>query len=484
MRRAPATPEHLDVIVVGAGLSGVGAAVHLQRRLPAKRYALLEARGAIGGTWDLFRYPGVRSDSDMYTLGYAFKPWTGAKAIADGASIRAYIEETARENGIEAHIRFHHRLVTARWSTAQARWTLEIAHGDETRTLTCNFLLMCSGYYSYDEAYRPTFPGEADFPGRIVHPQFWPEALDTTSKRIVVIGSGATAVTLVPELARAAAHVTMLQRSPSYVVSRPSVDRFADWARRHLPRRAAYRLARAKNILLGQLFFRLARSRPDATSRRLIAMVRRELGEAFDAAHFTPRYKPWDQRLCLVPDADLFAALRSGRASVVSGTIDRFTRDGIALTSGQTIPADLVVTATGLQMELAGGTKLFVDGTPLDVSKTLAYKGLMLSGVPNFGLTFGYTNASWTLKADLTSNYFWRLIALMDRRGVRIATPRAPAGTNEAPFLDFTSGYVQRALDSLPKQGRAHPWRLRQNYLADLLMLRFGRIAEPNIEFR
>jgi monooxygenase len=480
----PAHPDHLDVVIVGAGLSGIGAAVHLQRRLPGKSYAILEARGAIGGTWDLFRYPGVRSDSDMYTLGYAFKPWTDAKAIADGPAIRAYIAETARENDIERHIRFDQRLVAAHWSTPDARWTLEIAHGDETVTQTCNFLLLCSGYYSYERAYRPEWPGEADFAGTIVHPQFWPTDLATAGKRIVVIGSGATAVTLVPELARTAAHVTMLQRSPSYVVSRPSVDRFANWARRCLPAGTAYRLTRAKNILLGQLFYRLARRRPAATARRLIAMVHGEIGEVFDPVHFTPRYKPWDQRLCLVPDADLFAALRSRRASIVTGTIDHFTRGGLVLASGETLPADLVVTATGLRMEIGGGAKLFVDGAPVDVSKTLAYKGLMLSGVPNLGLTFGYTNASWTLKADLTSDYFCRLLARMDRRGARIATPRAPAGTEQAPFLDFTSGYVQRALAILPGQGTTHPWRLRQNYLADLAMLRFGRIEEPNLELR
>jgi monooxygenase len=480
----PAPPEHLDVVIIGAGLSGIGAAVHLQRRLPRKSYAILEARGAIGGTWDLFRYPGIRSDSDMYTLGYGFKPWTDAKAIADGPSIRAYIEDTARENDIERHIRFDQRLIAARWSTAEARWTLEIAHGDETIVQTCNFLLMCSGYYSYDRAYRPEWPGEADFAGPIVHPQFWPTDLDTAGKRIVVIGSGATAMTLVPELARTAAHVTMLQRSPSYIVSRPSVDRLAGWLRRHLSPRAAYRLTRAKNILLGQLFYRLARSRPGATARRLIDMVRTELGDAFDPVHFTPRYKPWDQRLCLVPDADLFAALRSRRATIVTGTIERFTQGGIALSSGETIPADLIVTATGLHMEIAGGAKLFVDGVPVDVSNKLAYKGLMLSGVPNLGLTFGYTNASWTLKADLTSDYFCRLLGVMDRSGARIATPRAPAGTEQAPFLDFTSGYVQRALDKLPKQGTAHPWRLRQNYLADLAMLRLGRVEEPNLELR
>jgi monooxygenase len=480
----PNSPELVDVVIVGAGLSGIGAAVHLRRKLPGKRFAIIEAREAIGGTWDLFRYPGVRSDSDMSTLGYSFKPWTDARAIADGPAIRDYIEEAAREHGIVPSIRFGQRLVAARWSSEEGRWTLEIDRGGQRIELGCSFLMLCSGYYRYDRGHRPTWPGEEQFAGSIVHPQFGPADLDVSGKRVIVIGSGATAVTLVPALATTAAHVTMLQRSPSYIVSRPSVDRIAARAQRWLPKAFAHRFVRAKNIIAGQLFFRLARARPQWIARKLIGLVKRELADRFVPADFTPRYRPWDQRLCLVPDGDLFAALRAGTASVTTGEVNRFGDHCIILADGRRMDADVVVTATGLELQIGGGARFFVDGAAIDPARCLSYKGVMLSGVPNLGLTFGYTNASWTLKADLTSQWICRLIATMDRRGATIATPRVVGDAGDAPLLDFSSGYVARAASTLPRQGTRHPWRLRQNYLRDLLMLRLGPVADRELLLR
>ena len=472
--------EHVDVVVVGAGLSGIGAGYYLQTRCPDRSYAILESRDAIGGTWDLFRYPGIRSDSDMHTLGYAFKPWTGAKAIADGPSIRDYVRETAREHGIDRRIRFGHRVVSASWSTSDACWTLTAETAEGVRVLTCSFLHMCSGYYRYDRGYSPAFPDADVFAGRIVHPQLWPDDLDHAGRNVVVIGSGATAVTLVPELAKKAAHVVMLQRSPSYVVSRPARDRIADGLRRFLPAHAAYRATRWKNVLLGMFFYRLTRKRPARTKERLIGMVREHLGADYDVAtHFTPRYNPWDQRLCLVPDADLFDAIREGRASVVTDTIERFTPAGIRLTSGGELPADVIVTATGLDLSLMGGAALSVDGEPVDLGQSLQYKGMMFSDVPNLAFTFGYTNASWTLKADLVAQYVCRLLNEMRRRGTAIATPRIGEAAVEAePFVDFSSGYIQRALAQLPKQGNRRPWRLNQNYALDVMALRFGSVSD------
>jgi cation diffusion facilitator CzcD-associated flavoprotein CzcO len=481
--------EHVDVIVVGAGLSGIGAAWHLQQRCPDRSYAILEARHAIGGTWDLFRYPGIRSDSDMHTLGYAFRPWTDAKAIADGPSIRAYVEATARENGIDRHIRFGHKVVAADWSSADARWTVEVERlgeggGGERALITCNFLYMCAGYYDYAGGHAPDFPGSADFGGRIVHPQAWPEDLDYSGKNVVVIGSGATAVTLVPEMARDAARVTMLQRSPTYVVTRPAQDRVANWLRSKLPSKAAYGVTRWKNVLFGMFFYNMARKRPGKVKERLVGMVREHLGPDYDVAtHFTPSYNPWDQRLCLVPDADLFAAIKSGRADVVTDTIDTFTADGVRLASGRELKADVIVTATGLRLQMMGGTALRVDGAPVDVGERLQYKGMMLSDVPNMAFTFGYTNASWTLKADLVAAYVCRLLNTMRKRGLRQATPRVGDGAvAPEPFANFTSGYIQRASEILPKQGDRRPWRLNQNYALDLMALRFGSI-DDSMEF-
>ncbi|MBV8686561.1 MAG: NAD(P)/FAD-dependent oxidoreductase [Alphaproteobacteria bacterium] len=473
-----------DVLIVGAGLSGVGMACHLAMRCPGKRYAILEARDAIGGTWDLFRYPGIRSDSDMYTLGYVFRPWREAKAIADGPTIRAYIEETARDHGVTEHIRFGHKVIRASWSSAEGRWTVEAEHEGEARRFTCRFLVMGSGYYDYGGGYRPEFPGEEAFAGRLVHPQSWPSDLDHAGKRVVVIGSGATAVTLVPEMAKTAARVTMLQRSPSYVVSRPAVDRVAEALKRVLPATLAYRLARLKNVALQMAFYRLARGRPAKVKAKMIDMVRAELGPDYDVeTHFTPRYAPWDQRVCLVPDGDLFAAIREGKAEVETGEIDRFTPGGIRLRSGREIPADIVVTATGLRISLMGGAALFVDGVRQDLAERLAYKAIMFSGVPNMAFIFGYTNASWTLKADLAADYVCRLINHMDEKGHVSATPVAGPEVAPIPFLDFTSGYVRRALPLLPRQGDRKPWRLYQNYALDALTLKLGAIEDGALRF-
>jgi len=476
--------EQFDVIIVGAGLSGIGAAHHLQKNCPDRSFAILEARGAIGGTWDLFRYPGIRSDSDMHTLGYDFRPWTKAKAIADGASIREYIEDTARESGVDRHIRFDHRVKSAAWSTEDAAWTLEIERGGERRQLRCNFLYMCSGYYDYAKGHSPAFAGTERFGGRIVHPQFWPNDLDYSGKKVVVIGSGATAVTLVPEMAKQAAHVTMLQRSPTYVVSRPAEDRLANRIRALLPAKAAYGVTRWKNVLFGMLFFNLARKRPERTKQRLLGMVREHLGADYDVAtHFTPRYNPWDQRLCLVPDADLFDTIKRGGASVVTDKIETFTEQGIKLSSGREIEADVVVTATGLELALMGGATFSIDGAPVRLADSLQYKGMMFSDVPNLAFTFGYTNASWTLKADLVARYVCRVLNAMRRKGVRQATPRIGSDPiAPQPFADFSSGYIQRALEHLPQQGDRRPWRLNQNYALDVMALRFGSVTD-SMEF-
>ena len=477
--------EHFDVVIVGAGLSGIGAAWHLQKNCPGRSYVILEGRGAIGGTWDLFRYPGIRSDSDMYTLGYSFKPWMQPKAIADGPSILNYVKDTARDNDIDRHIRFDHQVTRASWSSEDAAWTIEAEHGGEPRRFTCNFLFMCSGYYDYAGGYTPDFPGSGRFAGPIVHPQKWPEDLDYAGKRVVVIGSGATAVTLVPEMAKTAAHVTMLQRSPTYVVSRPAADAVADTLRKYLPAKLAYALVRWKNVLFGMFFFKLARSRPAKVKERIVAMVRDQLGPDYDVAtHFTPRYNPWDQRVCLVPDADLFEAIKGGRASVVTDHIDSFTEAGIRLASGAEIEADIVVTATGLNLHLLGGMEVTVDGERRDLSKSLSYKGMMYSEVPNLASSFGYTNASWTLKCDLTCEYVCRLLNHMARTGNPIATPRqGTAPIEEVPALDFSSGYVQRGIDRFPKQGTVKPWKLNQNYALDLVALRFGKIDDGTMEF-
>jgi cation diffusion facilitator CzcD-associated flavoprotein CzcO len=474
-------PQHVDVLIVGAGLSGIGAAAHVQRGCPGKSFLILEARDAIGGTWDLFRYPGIRSDSDMYTLGYAFKPWTSRQAIADGPAIRDYIRETAAERGIEPQIRFGHRVMAADWSSAEALWRVEAETAGGRRVVTCRFLVMAAGYYDYDEAHRPQWPAEEQFQGPIIHPQFWPEHLDVRDKRVAVIGSGATAVTLAPELARDAAHVTMVQRTPSYIVSRPSVDNIAERLKRRLPAPAAYALTRWKNVLLTAFFYRLARRRPDRVAGKLIELARADIGAGFAATDFTPPYKPWDQRLCLVPDGDLFTAIRDGRVSMATGAIERFTERGLRLASGREIEADIIVAATGLKVVTVGKARLSLDGKPVKVAEAMVYKGMMLSDVPNLMFIFGYTNASWTLKADLACAYLVRLLKRMDRSATPIAVARRDPEVAEVAFLDFTSGYVKRALAVLPRQGARRPWRLYQNYLLDLLTLRFGRIEDGTL---
>ncbi len=485
------TAEYFDVLIVGAGLSGIGAAHHLTRRCPGKTYAILEARDAIGGTWDLFRYPGIRSDSDMYTLGYSFKPWREAKAIADGPSILNYVRETATEAGVNEHIRFRHKVRRAEWSSETASWTVEAERLDpgkdtgETVKITCGFLYMCAGYYAYDAGYTPDFEGTERFQGKIVHPQHWPEDLDYAGKRVVVIGSGATAVTIVPEMAKTAAQVTMLQRSPTYVVSRPAEDGLANWMRKRLPAMTAYGITRWKNVLITMLFFNLSRKKPAKTKERLINLVRDQLPKDYDVeTHFTPRYNPWDQRLCLVPDADLFAAIGNGSAEVVTDHIETFTEDGLKLKSGKTLPADIVVTATGLRMQLMSGMEVVVDGRSVDLAKGFSYKGMMFSDVPNLASAFGYTNASWTLKADLTSEYVCRLLTHMDRAGADWCMPHLDAPDMEAvPWLDFSSGYVQRAMDKFPKQGTKTPWKVHQNYALDLAALRLGKLEDGVMRF-
>jgi monooxygenase len=478
--------EHFDVVIVGAGLSGIGAACHLQRKCPQKSFVLLEGREATGGTWDLFRYPGIRSDSDMYTLGYGWKPWLGEKAIADGASILSYVRETARENGIDAKIRFRHKVIGASWSSERALWTVEAERGPERERVcfTCRFLYGAPGYYAYDAGYTPEFPGSDQFAGRIVHPQHWPEDLDYTGKRVVVIGSGATAMTLVPELAKQAAEVVMLQRSPTYVVSAPSRDPAAAFLREVFAEKVAYALTRWKNVLLGLLFFYLTRLLPGLSKRALVGLARRDLGPGYDVErHFTPRYDVWDQRVCLVPDGDLFEAIRAGKVTVVTDHIERFTADGIRLRSGQDLPADLIITATGLQMLPLGGLQLTVDGRRVDVSRTMNYKGCMFSDLPNLAYAFGYTNASWTLKADLTAEYVCKLLNHMDAVGAVRCVPRRPdRSVQERPWLDFSSGYVQRSLALFPKQGSKRPFRLYQNYALDLFTLRHGLIDDGTLE--
>ena len=476
---------HLDVIIVGGGLSGIGAACRLAQRCPTKRFAILEGRDTIGGTWDLFRYPGIRSDSAMQALGYKFRPWRHQHAIAPGAEILDYIRETAAHHRIDQHVRLGHRVRAASFSTEQARWTLDVEAGGRSLRLTCNMLLLCSGYYSYTEGHAPEFSGAETFGGQLVHPQFWPESLDCAGKRVVVIGSGATAVTLVPALAKTAGHVVMLQRSPSYIFSRPSRDRVDEFLRRVLPHNLAGRLIRARIIAQEIYYYKLARARPADFKRRLIEMVSKELGPDFDVAkHFTPTYDPWDQRICLVPDSDLFEAIRDGRASVETDRIERLTETGIRLVSGGEIEADIIVSATGLKMVAMGGIAVTVDGKAVDFGQRVAYKGMMIGDVPNFVFFVGYSMASWTLKVDLVASFACRLINFMRRRRYDVVVPRSDASVEQKPFLTLTSGYVQRAAPILPKYGDRAPWRLYQNYLLDVPLIRFGRLNDGTLRFR
>jgi cation diffusion facilitator CzcD-associated flavoprotein CzcO len=479
--------EHVDVLIVGAGISGIGAAYHLGERCPGKSYAILEAREDLGGTWDLFRYPGIRSDSDMHTLGYRFKPWTDEKVIADGDLILDYVRETARENGIERKIRFGHRVVRAEWSSVEARWTVEVERtgSGETLQLTCGYFWTCTGYYNYDEGYTPEFEGRERFAGTVVHPQHWPEDLDYAGKRVVVIGSGATAVTLVPAMAKEAEHVTMLQRSPTYVVAMPGEDPIAGVLRRVLPLKAAYAVIRWKNVLIQMATYKLSKSRPTFVKKLIRRSNERLLPAGYDIdKHFKPRYNPWDQRMCLVPNGDLFKSIRAGESEIVTDRIETFTEDGLELESGSELKADVIITATGLNVLFLGGMEIAVDGEEVDFSKLMAYKGMMLNGIPNFVFTLGYTNASWTLKADLTSEYVCRLLNHMDAHGYRSCAPEVTdPSVVEEPILDFNSGYVLRALDKLPKQGSKEPWKLRQNYVIDTRSIRHSPIDDGAMQF-
>jgi monooxygenase len=482
--------DHVDVLIIGAGLSGIGVAQHLRRRRPGSTYAIIESRAAIGGTWDLFRYPGVRSDSDMHTLGYTLRPWKDARAIADGPAILDYVRETAREEGIDAHVRYDLRVERAEFSTADARWTVDLRHGasGELRTMTCSFLFSCSGYYDYTEGFTPEFEGAADFAGTVVHPQHWPTDLDVTGKKVVVIGSGATAMTLVPALAGGtggagaagrAEHVTMLQRSPTYVVALPRTDTIAATARKYLPERAAFRIVKWKNVIKTTAVYELCRRRPELMKKVFRKGVVAQLGQGYAVdTHFSPRYDPWDQRLCVVPDGDLFRAIRDGDASIVTDHVARFTPTGITLRSGEELEADVIVTATGLNLLAFGGVSFVVDGTEVDLTRSMAYRSMMLTGMPNFAFALGYTNASWTLKVDITAEYVCRLLEHMESSGSPIAVPERDPSVGEEPFLDFAAGYVQRSISAFPHQGDVAPWKVTMSYPRDLLALKRASVTE------
>ncbi|MCR9096557.1 MAG: NAD(P)/FAD-dependent oxidoreductase [bacterium] len=481
--------DHFDVVIVGAGLSGIDAACHLQEKCPERTFTLLEGRDAIGGTWDLFRYPGIRSDSDMHTLGFSFKPWVAEKSIADGPAIREYVNEAADEFDVRQHIRFRHSLQAAAWSTAEKKWTLDVlVGGDETVQLSCNFLFMCAGYYDYERGYRPDFEGQDTFAGQIVDPQFWPEDLDYTDKRVAVIGSGATAMTIVPNMADDAAHVTMVQRSPTYVVSRPDRDAIANWLRKFLPNKWAYAITRFKNVQLQRFLYNRTRTKPERVKERLLGMVREELGPDYDVEkHFTPDYNPWDQRLCLIPNGDLYEGIREGRVSVVTDHISRFTENGIEMESGEKVEADIIVTATGLELKVLGGVEFSKDGAPISFPDTFSYKGMMYSDVPNLIQTFGYINASWTLRADITSEYACRVLNHMAATGKSIAVPRLRPEDEGMPALDwiddFNPGYMKRMMHLFPKQSDRGPWRNTQNYTLDKKMIRNAPLEDGAIQF-
>ena len=483
----PKTPDHVDVLILGAGISGIGTACHLTRDCPDKTYAVLERRESIGGTWDLFRYPGVRSDSDMFTFGYSFRPWHDTRILADGQAIREYVQDTAREFGVTEHIRFGRRVVTAAWSSDEGLWTVGIVREDTgaSETITCGYLVAGTGYYNYDEAFRPDFPGQDDFTGQLVHPQFWPEDLDHAGKRVVIIGSGATAITLLPAMADTAEHVTMLQRSPTYVVSLPAVDKISATLGRFLPAGAVYKIARGRNIATQRVIYALARFRPDLVRSMVVKGAERGLQGSSDIANFTPAYDPWDQRLCVIPDGDLFKAIRSGRADVVTDRIESLTPNGIRLESGAELEADIIVSATGLQVQLLGGAELVVDGEPVPLNERVTYKGVLVEGVPNASLIFGYVNASWTLKADIAADYTCRLLTHMSEHGWDQAVVHA-RDSDRGPtsiLSALNSGYVRRGDAHLPRQGTGGPWEVRNNYLHDARMLGRGAVDDGIVQF-
>ena len=479
--------NHFDVIVIGAGISGIGAGYHLQTKCPEKSYAILEGRDTIGGTWDLFKYPGIRSDSDMYTLGFSFFPWKEKEAIADGPSILKYLDETSKKFNIDKKIKFNHYVKDASWCSEKSVWTLKVEDKNlmDTVTLSCNFIFMCSGYYSYEKGYTPDFEGINEFNGKIMHPQKWDTSIDYSDKEVIVIGSGATAVTLVPEMAKYAKHVTMLQRSPTYVVSAPQQDPLAIFLQKYLPSKLSYLIVRWKNILRQQWYFRLCKKNPKRVKDFIINQVRKSLGHDYDVnKHFTPNYNPWDQRMCLVPNGDLFKSIRKKQTSVVTDTIDKFTSTGIKLESGKTLAADLIVTATGLNLEICSNINLKVDGQDINLPDTVTYKGMMFSGVPNLVSTFGYTNASWTLGADLTSEYVCRLLNYMKKSSIKKCCPEANSKIeNNDDWLNLTSGYIKRSKDIFPKQGKRSPWTNNQNFLKDIFQIRYGKINDGEIKF-
>lgn len=477
--------EYFDVLIIGAGLSGIGAACHLKKELPHKSFAILEGRNASGGTWDLFRYPGIRSDSDMFTLGYEFKPWNNKKGIADGADIRNYIREAAAENNVEPHIRYQQKVTAARFNSSTSLWTVDVQQADgSTKEYSCHFLLSCTGYYSYEEGFTPEFTGRDDFKGQIIHPQFWPENLDYSGKKVVVIGSGATAVTLVPAMTDKAAHITMLQRSPSYVLTVPQQDAMVKVLRALLPQKWAYRIIRGRNVSITLGLFRFCKGFPNAARKLLQWTVKKQLPAGFDMQHFTPKYNPWDERLCAVPEGDMFKAISAGKASVVTDHIDRFVENGILLKSGKTLEADIIITATGLKVQMLGKMQVSVDGQPFVPNQSMSYRGVMFENLPNMGMVFGYTNASWTLKADLISSYVCRLLQHMDEKGVRQVTPRNHnAGIKRLPFINMQSGYIARVKDQIPQQGDERPWKLYQNYFLDMTLLKLASLDDPALEY-
>jgi cation diffusion facilitator CzcD-associated flavoprotein CzcO len=476
---------HKDIIIVGAGISGIAAGYNLQKSCPDKSFAILEGREALGGTWDLFKYPGVRSDSDMHTLGFRFKPWIHKKAIADGPSILKYLNETVDDYNLREKITFNQKVIASNWVSDSSIWELTVDDNGQEISMSCNFLFLCGGYYSYDKPYMPDFPGMDAFNGRVIHPQFWDESLDYSNKKVVVIGSGATAVTLVPAIAESAKQTTMLQRSPSYVISAPAEDSWNNALNKIFPVKFTYFVIRWKNILRTIIGFYLSRKYPERIKERLINLVREELGQDFDVEkHFTPSYKPWDQRMCLVPDGDLFSAIKDNRANVVTDTIDTFTPTGILLNSGNEIEADIVISATGIELNALNDINVSVDGVKVEANRKLSYKGMMLSGVPNLAISFGYVNSSWTLRADLTCEYVCRLINTMDKEGCAACSPEEDLNALvEDDYIDFTSGYVQRALDRLPKQGKKSPWRNYQNYLLDIFYVRLFSIKDSTLRF-
>ncbi|MFC3151995.1 flavin-containing monooxygenase [Litoribrevibacter euphylliae] len=475
--------EYKDVVIIGAGLSGIGAACHLRRNCPNKSLAILEGRTQMGGTWDLFKYPGIRSDSDMYTLGYNFKPWTDPQAIADGPAILKYIKNTAEEFDLTNLIRYQHKVTHIHWDSNTARWTISIETNGQSKQIRCNFLITCTGYYNYQAGYTPEFPGREHFQGSFIHPQHWPEHLKYQDKKIVVIGSGATAVTLVPELAKQAQSVTMLQRSPSYLTTLPREDQLLNMMRKYLPDNWVYRFARTRNIGITMAFYNYCRTFPNNARSFISKMAKKDLPNDFDMKHFSPKYQPWDERVCVVPDSDMFKAIKQGNADVVTDTIHTFTENGIKLASGNTLEADIVVSATGLDIQIMGGIEVLVDNQPYDFSQKMIYRGVLFEDLPNLGMIFGYTNASWTLKADLVSEYMCRVINHLDKSDTVMAVPKDNQSMKHIPFMDMTSGYIQRALNRAPKQGEKLPWRLYQNYLKDMLMLRYGKLNDGVLEF-